>query len=169
MSAAVDVSLIVCTRNRASRLPAFTDDDCYPRADYLRKLVATFEDHPHLGFVGGRAILHDPSDARIGVKESDTPREIPPCSFVAAGLIHGANMAVRREIVATIGGFDPLLGSGRWCKAGEDTDFITRISWAGWTGRYEPALVVAHHHGRKPCLMSTATGGGTTTVAARTI
>jgi glycosyltransferase involved in cell wall biosynthesis len=216
----VDVSLIVCTRNRASRLPAvlrrvclleappggwefilvdsastdetpdqiarfcvtasfpmryvrtdmpglaharnvglglaqgailaFTDDDCYPRPDYLRMVVATFEDRPHLGFVGGRALLHDPSDARIGVKESDAPQEIPPCSFMATGLIHGANMAVRREVVDTIGGFDPLLGSGRWCKAGEDTDFIARISWAGWTGRYEPALVVAHHHGRKP-------------------
>jgi glycosyltransferase involved in cell wall biosynthesis len=216
----VDVSLIVCTRNRASRLPAvlaqvslldpppggwelilvdsastdetpdqiasfaaaatfpvrylrtdmpglaharnvglalangailaFTDDDCYPRVDYLRTLKATFEGHPHLGFVGGRAILQDPSDARIGVKESDAPRDIPPFSFVAAGLIHGANMAVRREVVTTIGGFDPLLGSGRWCKAGEDTDYIARISWAGWPGRYEPALVVAHHHGRKP-------------------
>ena len=64
--------------------------------------------------------------------------------------MHGANLAVRREVLAAVGGFDPLLGAGTPCMAGEDTDFIARIVWAGWTARYDPAPSVAHHHGRKP-------------------
>jgi len=128
---------------------AFTDDDCCPRQDYLRALVHVFEEGSH-GFVGGRVVLHDPSDARVGVRDAPTATEIPRCSFVPAGLIHGANMAVRRDVVRAIGEFDPLLGAGAPCMAGEDTDYIARAVWAGWSGRYDPRPLVSHHHGRKP-------------------
>lgn len=129
---------------------AFTDDDCYPRRDYLRALVAAFEEQDHHGFVGGRLVLHDPRDARISVKDVDTTIDIAPRTFVPAGVIHGANMALRREVVRAIGGFDPLLGAGSACAAGEDTDYIARAAWAGWGGCYDPRPVVAHHHRRKP-------------------
>ncbi|HEY7057651.1 MAG TPA: glycosyltransferase [Vicinamibacterales bacterium] len=128
---------------------AFTDDDCYPQPDYLLALVDVFEEG-RCGFVGGRVVLHDPSDARVGVRDTPTAIEIPPRSFVPAGLIHGANMAVTREVVRAIGEFDPLLGAGAPCVAGEDTDYIARAVWAGWNGRYDPRPLVSHHHGRKP-------------------
>jgi glycosyltransferase involved in cell wall biosynthesis len=131
------------------RLLAFTDDDCYPRPDYLRAFVEVFEQH-QIGFAGGRIVLHDPTDADLGMKDVDTPVEIPPHSFVPAGVVHGANMAVRREVVAAIGGFDPRLGVGTRCIAGEDIEFVARAVWAGWAGRHDPRPVVAHHHGRKP-------------------
>jgi glycosyltransferase involved in cell wall biosynthesis len=131
------------------RILAFTDDDCYPSADYLRALVAVFEEHP-IGFVGGRVVLHDPTDARIGIKDAETASEIPPHSFLPTGTIHGANMAVLREVVEMIGGFDPLLGAGTPSLAGEDIEYVARAAWAGWRGRYDPRPVVAHHHGRKP-------------------
>ena len=128
---------------------AFTDDDCYPRRDYLRALVQIF-DEGHHGFVGGRVVLHDPHAARVCVKDVPTAVEIAPRTFVRAGLIHGANMAVTREVVSAIGEFDPLLGAGTWSVAGEDTDYIARAVWAGWSGRYDPRPIVAHDHGRKP-------------------
>jgi hypothetical protein len=59
-------------------------------------------------------------------------------------------MAVLREVVEGIGGFDPRLGAGTPCVAGEDIELVARAAWAGWTGRYDPRPVVAHHHGRKP-------------------
>jgi glycosyltransferase involved in cell wall biosynthesis len=128
---------------------AFTDDDCYPRPDFLRALVDAFdEDDP--GFVGGRVVLHDPCDARICIKDLPEAIDVRPRSFVAAGLIHGANMALKRDVVCAVGEFDPLLGAGTPCVAGEDTDYIARAVWAGWGGRYDPRAVVAHHHGRKP-------------------
>ncbi len=137
---------LACARGE---IIAFTDDDCYPRQDYLGALVEVFEDD-RLGVVGGRTLLHDASDARVGVKDLDTPLDLGPRVFVPAGFIHGANMAVRREVLGAIGGFDPLLGAGTSCMAGEDTEYIARAVWAGWRGRYDPRPIVAHHHGRKP-------------------
>jgi len=135
--------------NARGRLLAFTDDDCYPRSDYLRAFVEVFERH-RVGVAGGRIVLHDPTDALLGMKEVATPVEIAPHTFVPAGLVHGANMAVRREVVEAIGGFDPRLGVGTPCVAGEDIEFVARAIWAGWAGRHDPGPVVAHHHGRKP-------------------
>ena len=136
-------------RQARGRIVAFTDDDCYPRPDYLRAIVDAF-DLSRAGVLGGRVVLHDPSDARVGVKDTLAPFEIPPGSFVKPGVIHGANMAVRRHVLEAIGGFDPFLGAGTRCMAGEDTDFIARAVWAGWTARYDPKVVVAHHHQRRP-------------------
>ncbi len=139
---------------------AFTDDDCYPRQDYLRAIVTVFEESRQsdnsgvqargLGFVGGRIVLHNPDDARVCLKDVATPLDLPARRFLHARHIHGANMAVLREVVAAIGGFDPLLGAGRACAACEDTDYLARAAWAGWSGRYDPRIVVAHDHGRKP-------------------
>ena len=131
------------------RIIAFTDDDCYPRPDYLRVLVEIFEEH-RVGFIGGRVVLHDPTDARVCVKDVEHASEIAPHTFVPTGAIHGANMAVLRELVESIGGFDPRLGAGTPCVAGEDIEYVARAAWAGWAGRYDPRAVVAHHHGRKP-------------------
>lgn len=128
---------------------AFTDDDCYPRPDYLQGLSAVFEDH-QAGIVGGRVVLHDPTDARLSIRDVETPTDIEPATFVAAGTIHGANMAIRREVVRAIGGFDPLFGPGTRCLAAEDIEYVARAVWAGWPARYDPRPVVAHHHGRKP-------------------
>jgi glycosyltransferase involved in cell wall biosynthesis len=135
---------------RASgELLVFTDDDCYPRPDFLRAYVEVFEQHA-IGFAGGRILLHDPSDARVAVRDLQEPVEIAPRRFVPAGLVKGANMAVRRDVVTAIGGFDPRLGVGTPCIAGEDCEFIARAAWAGWAGRNDPRPVVSHHHGRKP-------------------
>lgn len=131
------------------RILAFTDDDCYPRPDYLCAVVDVFERH-RPGVIGGRVVLHDPTDARVGVKDVEAALDIAPRTFVRPGVMHGANMAVLREVVHEIGGFDPLLGAGTRCMAGEDTEFIARAVWAGWPARYDPQPVVAHHHGRKP-------------------
>ena len=128
---------------------AFTDDDCYPRPDYLRALAQVFDSHP-VGVVGGRVVLHDLTDAKLSILDSDTPLTIPPRTFVRAGVMHGANLALKREVVAAVGGFDPLLGPGSPCVAAEDVELIARAVWAGWSARYDPAPVVSHHHGRKP-------------------
>jgi len=128
---------------------AFTDDDCYPRADYLLALTGVFEAHD-VGVVGGRVMRHDPTDANVSIRDRDTHEGIEPCTFVRPGTVHGANLAVRREVLAAIGGFDPLFGPGTPCLAAEDIELVARAIWAGWRGRYDPAPVVSHHHGRKP-------------------
>jgi GT2 family glycosyltransferase len=62
--------------------------------------------------------------------------------------MHGSSLAVRREVFQAIGGFDPLLGPGAPGQAADDTEFMSRALWAGFSGRYESTLVVSHDHGR---------------------
>jgi glycosyltransferase involved in cell wall biosynthesis len=128
---------------------AFTDDDCYPRPDYLRALAEVFDEH-RIGVAGGRVVLHDPTDARVSVRDVETATDIAPGTFVQAGTIHGANMAISRDVVRALGGFDPLFGPGSPCVAAEDVEYIARAVWSGWRARFDPRPVVAHHHGRKP-------------------
>jgi glycosyltransferase involved in cell wall biosynthesis len=128
---------------------AFTDDDCYVSPQFLASISRVFQDES-LGFIGGRVVLYDPTDDPITTKDEEHPFTIPPFTFIEAGLMHGCNMAVRREVIAAIGGFDPLLGAGAPFRCGEDVDLFARASAAGWAGAYCPSVVVHHHHGRKP-------------------
>lgn len=131
----------------AGDICVFTDDDCYVRPDFLRQVHRVFETSP-AGYLGGRVVLHDPTDAPVTIKDVLTREVILPRRFIHPGTIHGANMAVRRDVLKTIGGFDPLLGSGTpWVC--DDVEFLGRACWAGWSGVYDPSPVVEHHHGRK--------------------
>jgi glycosyltransferase involved in cell wall biosynthesis len=125
-----------------------TDDDCYPEENYLDSIFECFSKHPKLGFVGGRILLHDPTDRRITIQESSEPVSFPPGSFIPAGAIHGANIAYRLAALAEVGGFDPWFGAGAIYSA-EEVELMARISAAGWYGAYDPKPTVYHHHGRK--------------------
>jgi glycosyltransferase involved in cell wall biosynthesis len=130
------------------RVIAFTDDDCYVRPDFLLQVLDVFQD-PHLGYAGGRILLFDPTDDVITTKPDAEGFALAPHSFLPPGILHGANMAVRREVVSAIGGFDSRLGAGT-AFPGEDIDYLARASNSGWAGGYFPGPVVYHHHGRKP-------------------
>lgn len=126
---------------------AFTDDDCYLEPGYIHTAAAVFDDG-RFQYCGGRILLHDPDDAMVAVNYKERFALIPPRSFVHAGRIQGANMVVRREVVDTIGPFDPELGAGRAFRC-EDAEFVARASVHGFTGAHVPELVVRHHHGRR--------------------
>jgi hypothetical protein len=57
--------------------------------------------------------------------------------------VMGAAMLVRREVVATAGGFDE-----RYFMFGEDMEWCWRIRRAGWSVDYEPAAGVVHLGGQ---------------------
>jgi len=127
---------------------AFTDDDCYPTPDILRRAWLAFDD-PSVGYLMGRVLLHDPTDLPISIIDSAIPFTFPGRSFVPVGSVAGANMAFRKQVLLDIGGFDPLLGPGSSLNAAEDVDAVARASAMNWKGRYCPDVVVRHHHGRK--------------------
>lgn len=57
----------------------------------------------------------------------------------------GANLAVRREALAAVGGFAPHLGKLRGTLlSGEDHDLCDRVRRAGLTARYCPDVRVSH-------------------------
>jgi glycosyltransferase involved in cell wall biosynthesis len=128
---------------------AFTDDDCYPCPDYLQRIRECFLESP-IDFLGGRVLLHDPEDAPITIQTSETRVELPPHSYIPAGLIHGAAFAFTREAMQKLQGFDPDTGSGSTLDSGNDINTLIRCSALGLRGAYDPRPVVYHHHRRKP-------------------
>jgi glycosyltransferase involved in cell wall biosynthesis len=136
-------------RHAAAPILTFIDDDCYAAPDFLTCVLEGFAEHADCGYIGGRILLFDPTDAPLTIKLDDVAEEVPPHTCVKPGFIQGANLSVRRQVWAGIGGFDPMFGPGQRFIA-EDIDFIGRASAAGWKGWYLPGPVVSHHHGRKP-------------------
>jgi glycosyltransferase involved in cell wall biosynthesis len=135
-------------RSARSNLIVCIDDDCYPAEDYLDSIFEGFSNDPKLGFVGGRILLHDPTDRRITIQESLEPLSFPPGSFIRPGVIQGANIAYRKAALKEVGGFDLWFGGGA-PYSGEEAELMARISAAGWYGAYDPKPIVYHHHGRK--------------------
>jgi len=135
-------------RSTRSAVAVCIDDDCYPQEDYLDSIFECFANDAKLGFVGGRILLHDPTDLRITIQESLERLSFPPGSFIRPGVIQGANIAYRRAALTEVGGFDPWFGAGA-LYSGDETELMARISAAGWNGAYDPKPVVYHHHGRK--------------------
>jgi len=144
---------VSCAKNAGwqsarSAIVVCIDDDCYPEEDYLDSIFECLSKDPRLGFVGGRILLHDPTDRRITIQESLEPLSFSPRSFIRHGVIQGANVAYRRAAVSEVGGFDPWFGPGS-LYSGDEVELMTRILAAGWNGVYDPKPVVYHHHGRK--------------------
>ncbi|TFH43899.1 MAG: glycosyltransferase [Lysobacterales bacterium] len=132
----------------AGDIIAFTDDDCYIAPDFIDSVARAFSKSPEVGMIGGRILLHDPSDQPITILEDTERREFPPHSFISAGAIQGANMAFSRRTLELIGGFDERLGAGTPFPC-EDIDAVAAALWLGIPGAYDPNPTVFHAHGRK--------------------
>jgi GT2 family glycosyltransferase len=128
-------------------LLVFTDDDCYPEPDFLDRWAEVFAD-PAVAFGAGRILLHDPDDYPITIRTDTVFTPIDPHGFIEPGLVQGANMAFRRDVVWAVGGFDPALGPGSVFNF-EDLDMSSRAAAAGYAGGFFPGPVVRHHHRRR--------------------
>jgi hypothetical protein len=134
---------------RAARAPVlcFTDDDCYPAPDFIDRWGEVFDD-PAVGYAGGTIELYDPDDYPITIRPTNVPDRRRAGAYVEAGLVQGANMAFRRDLVVAAGGFDPDLGPGGVFNC-EDLDMAARVSALGAAGGYFPGPKVWHHHRRR--------------------
>lgn len=135
-------------RHASGEILAFSDDDCYLSPDFVDAVWTNFEG-TRIHYLGGRVLLHDPMDLPITIQLRETRLELPAGSFIESGLIHGANMAFRREVLEALNGFDEMLGAGTRLPGSDDTDIISRASTAGFHGAYDPRPVVFHHHRRR--------------------
>jgi glycosyltransferase involved in cell wall biosynthesis len=135
-------------RRARGEIICFSDDDCYPDAQFIAAWKRVFED-PKVGFAGGRIELFDPADAKVTIKTDADPQFFLPNDFIFPGTLHGASMAFRRAVVDTVGVFDDDLGAGTSVGSGEDSDYFQRASENGFIGFYSPEPLVWHHHGRK--------------------
>jgi hypothetical protein len=108
------------------------------------------------GFAGER--LFAPLTLRTGagllgraqlIARDEQGREVRRSPLYGVGAYGaGANMALRRQAVLDVGGFDLALGTGTPAQGGEDLQILIDLLWAGGVVRYEPAAFVHHRHRR---------------------
>jgi len=121
----------------------YIDDDASPDPHWLWYLAATFRNTDHAA-VGGPNIP-PPPDTAVADCIANAPGG-PVCVLLSdrkAEHIPGCNMAIRKESLAAIGGFDL-----RFRVAGDDVDVCWRLQNRGLTIGHDPAAVVWHHRRR---------------------
>jgi glycosyltransferase involved in cell wall biosynthesis len=140
------------------RIVAFIDDDCQATHDWLIHIAQAFTD-PSVALVTGRVLpanLHLDTaqwfEARFSFDRGNRPRRFQRGDCLPWFPLHpwqlgtGCNMAVRRDVLARIGWFDPSLDMGSLVGGGGDLDLFRRILDAGETAVYEPRALIRHYH-----------------------
>jgi GT2 family glycosyltransferase len=149
-------------RNRGVReatgdIVAFTDDDAVVEPEWLGALLANFGDARVMCTTGltlpleleteGQELFEEHCSfcrgfrRRIFDGQSDNP--------LAVGAVGaGANMAIRRDLLTLIGGFDERLDAGTATRSGGDHEMFVRILSAGYRIVYDPSALSWHRHRR---------------------
>lgn len=135
----------------------FIDADCAADPGWLQRLMGHFDD-PALGAVApritsessppalrrplrvaagaGRSRLARYESARSPLDLGPHPAPVYPGSRVP--YVPTAALAVRRDALDRLGGFDEVM------RVGEDVDLVWRLAGLGWRVRYDPAVTVTH-------------------------
>jgi cellulose synthase/poly-beta-1,6-N-acetylglucosamine synthase-like glycosyltransferase len=139
---------------------ACTDDDVIADPGWISACAAGFAADPETECVTGpvacRSLDTGPQqyfNARAPIGDALEPRRYDLGAhrdhsalypFRSWLIGNGPNFAVRREAITRIGGFDPLLGTGSVCRAGEDLDIFARLILADCRIAYMPSALVWH-------------------------
>ncbi len=107
---------------------AMTDDDCIVSQSWPDELILPFRNIDNLAISCGNVVatIHDINKEFIPEYNIDKDRIIANIRQMKNSLGIGANMAVSKSKVLSIGGYDESLGPGAKFMAGEDYDIIIR-------------------------------------------
>jgi glycosyltransferase involved in cell wall biosynthesis len=150
-------------RNRGWRsalhdVVAYVDDDVRVRSSWAAAIQRVFRDRSLAAVTGlvepvvvetraQRLFQHYGGGMSRGERARDFHRDVMSwrelIEVQRAGV--GANMAIRRSVLAALGGFDPALDVGTPARGAGDLDLFHRLLVHGWRLRYEPAARVLHH------------------------
>jgi GT2 family glycosyltransferase len=133
-------------RRATSEVLAVTDDDCVPDKTWVAALEGGFSRHPVPEAVTGRVLAlgpEQPGTYAVSLRSGTTPRDFT-APAIPWDVGTGANFAVRRTRLQSLGGYDRRLGAGSAGYAGEDLDLYHRLLRAGSRIRYTPDAVVYH-------------------------
>jgi GT2 family glycosyltransferase len=120
-------------------LLAFLDSDCIAEPGWLPALLARFDAAPEVPILGGAVRIYAESPGRPNVAETfDLVYGIRQEWTIARhGFAATANLAVRKEVFAAVGGFAGL-------HISEDMEWGMRAKAKGFVTRFVPEAVVRH-------------------------
>lgn len=131
---------------------ACTDDDCRASNDWVSSFVAIFATDPSAAVVCGRVVVADDvSEAGYTLGFEPDVRDWQgryPQPDRDWGIT--ANLALRREVIARVGNFDPVLGAGAPLISGGEPDFLFRVLRSGLKVVNAREVVVQHFGVRAP-------------------
>lgn len=124
-----------------------TDDDCEAEARWAGAMATALEAAPDVAvlFCEVAAVPHDHGKGFVpafGIAQSRTIRTVSGL-WPRPGL--GAGMAVRRDAVLAIGGFDETMGPGSLFPSCDDWDIAVRAVLCGYQVRELKGLAILHH------------------------
>jgi GT2 family glycosyltransferase len=136
----------------------FTDDDATFDSEWLDSYSKAFTEHADMAAAGG-PVRPDWEQAppKWLIKFMDKKPLFPILSLMEPytefrldtdGCFFGVNMAIRREILFSVGGFDPELIGSRTLGNGE-SGLNRKLSERGYLIGYVPEAVVYHHIPRR--------------------
>jgi len=131
---------------------AFIDDDSLVQPGWLQALAHHYAD-PKVGGVGGLVLAPGEEPRRDSVVGRMSSLGTPVGDFnvltsgpVQVEHLRGCNMSFRREVLISLGGFDPSYDGSNFR---EDTDMSVRVRRAGYKLVYDPNAWVIHLYARK--------------------
>jgi GT2 family glycosyltransferase len=137
LSAARNAGLAAAT----GEIVAYTDADVRVDPDWLTYLVQPFANADVVA-AGGLSLppLDSPWVAHCVARAPGGPTHVLLDDRTAEH-VPGCNLAVRRDALRAIGGFNPI-----YLRAGDDVDVCWRLQAAGGRIEFVPAALVWHHH-----------------------
>ncbi len=129
---------------------AFTDDDCIPDSGWTDTIIRAFQAKKNIDILVGRVAPFEPEKHKgftaISLHAFSRRVNMTKSSPRIVGIGTGNNMAMRRSIFSSFGGFATWLGRGSSACATEDEEFFYRYLKAGATVLQEPKALVYHNH-----------------------
>ena len=133
----------------------FTDDDATFDADWLAAYARCFQQHPDMAAAGGpaRPIWEVPPPEWVPAYMRTQPAMFPILSLLEPfsefrlsrdGYFFGVNMAIRRDVLLDVGGFNPDSFGTTWLGDGE-TGLNRKLWERGLLVGYVPDAIVYHH------------------------
>jgi GT2 family glycosyltransferase len=130
----------------AGEIVAFIDDDAVPEPTWAEAITRAFRALPDRSAVTGPVLGRNGISLQWGPvavdrQGRDSPLDDPdrPLPHGTVLKLHGTNMAVRRDALDTLGGFDPAF---RFFL--DDTDLALRLAGAGHAAAWLPSAQVHH-------------------------
>lgn len=137
----------IALRAARSDVAVLIDDDMFVEPQWLTRLLEGSVGRGPCVVATGRVLAGPPEGAGYRVPAAALFAESEPVTYRGRQpreVVPGANIALPRDLVLRLGGFDERLGAGSRFASADDNDMGFRLLEAGCEVRHVPSAVVFH-------------------------